>query len=351
MRWRGIASWFSSLLLLSLHSSCSLIDEDLSDCGQALVVDYDLQLVTNISTELQTQLALQADVQLATALHAHLSGIFTDHAHDVDLSFYDVQGDSVRLHHETHVMDANQQSYTLYVPRRQYMHTAVANIEGNGVAVLEGDELCHAARLSQWQADTVPSQQTGLFTARQMMQMVEGIDQTFNVHLYMANCAAALVLDTSAVALQGLKVVSTGFASRFNIADSTYVFDRVPPVVTANRVDAANSGEVAFCTVSFPSREPDADEPATTRNVVETTEPFVSVNADEALWAFHVIVTLPDGTVTRSVLSVRKPLRAGQMKVIRARMTGTGGIETDDNTVAVSVMLNWKEGGHYEPVL
>ena len=46
-------------LLLQTVVSCSVIDDDLSDCyeeGPQAQVDYELKLVTNLTTELTTQL-------------------------------------------------------------------------------------------------------------------------------------------------------------------------------------------------------------------------------------------------------------------------------------------------------
>ena len=90
-----------SLLITNL-CACSTIDEDMSDCG--FEVNYELKLTTNIQTKVQTQiqtdLELLANVELTTSLTMYLGNIFHDYADDVDLSFYDVSGDSVRLEHE-----------------------------------------------------------------------------------------------------------------------------------------------------------------------------------------------------------------------------------------------------------
>ena len=120
-------------LLLSMLTavSCSVIDEDLSACVEQAQVDYEMRLVTNMTTELRTQLTTQTDIKLAAALKDHLDDIFTDYAHDVDLSFYDTQGDSARLQHDEHIMDANQASYELNLPMRHYMHLAAANVVDN----------------------------------------------------------------------------------------------------------------------------------------------------------------------------------------------------------------------------
>ena len=65
--------------------ACSMIDEDQSDCGEEAKMDYELQLITNITTEMETQLNTQADVSLAATLKDHLGDIFSDFAHDVNL--------------------------------------------------------------------------------------------------------------------------------------------------------------------------------------------------------------------------------------------------------------------------
>lgn len=72
-------------LLLSafwLAAGCSTIDDDLSDCGNTFEMDYELRLVTNMTTELKTQLTTMTELSVANALTTHLKDIFTDFAHD-----------------------------------------------------------------------------------------------------------------------------------------------------------------------------------------------------------------------------------------------------------------------------
>lgn len=344
-----------AVLATVLLSGCSLIDDELGECGhkaQDHKLNYELRLVTNITTEMHTQLGQETDAKLATALSEHLSGIFTDYAHDVDLSFYDTVGDSVRLQHEKHIMDASQRSYTLNLPKREYMHLAIANTEGNRVVNLTNDERCHPSRLEtvaswaskQTQADTIDSHTTGLFTARQSMTVKDNIDQTFNVRLYMANCAAALVVEPRSHDVSSMRVFTTGFATQYNICDSSYTFAAQSPIVRTTKVATDNtSDEVCYVSVNFPSREP-----KTTRTVIETTEPFIAQEGDETLWQFRAYITKADGTVTETILSLRKPLRAGQLKIIRGYVTSDGVVQTDDHTVGVSVTLDWKEGMHHD---
>lgn len=343
--WSSLWRCVPVCLALILFEGCSVIDENLDDCEDRAKMDYELRLVTNITTEMETQLTTQADIQLASELRTYLSDIFTDFAHDIDLSFYDTQGDSVRLQHDEHFMDANQASYTLNLPMREYMHLATANILDNALVSLENDRLCHTSQLHQTDRDTIDSHTTGLFTARQPMEVLEGVNQNFNVRLFMANCSSALVIDPQGHSTKGLEVYATGFATRFNICDSSYVFSNQSPIVRTTRIESlGKDGEVAFCSVTFPSRDPHS-----TRTVIETEEPFIATPDEEALWEIRVYVPHENGTKDEYVLSIKEPIRAGQFKIIRVKMGDGGEIESESPEVGVSVTLDWKPGGEYHP--
>ena len=343
-----VLSLFHLFTLSLLLSSCSVIDEDQSDCDFTRI-EYDLTLVTNITTEietkLETQLNTQLEMELGVQLKEFLSDIFTDYAHDVNLSFYDTHGDSLRLQHDEHIMDANQASYTLNLPKREYMHLAAANLVDNDLVDLVDDERCHRSVLYQDQPDTIPSHTTGLFTARQKMEVLEGIDQNFSVHLYMANCAAALVLDTQGYDISGMQVYTTGFATRFFICDSTFAYPRRSPIVRTTKIAKSEDSQVvAFCSVNFPSREP-----SETRTVIETTEPFIAQPGDEVLWEFRVYVPSPNGTrqnptITETKLQIKEDLKAGQLTIVKGHVGPNGVIIPDTPEVGTSVTLDWKEG-------
>lgn len=343
--------WYIMTLMMGVlaWSSCSSIDDDLSNCANDFELDYELRLVTNMTTELQTQLNAETDISVATALRTYLSDIFTDFAHDVDLSFYDTEGDSLRLQHDEHVMDANQASYTLNLPMREYMHLAAANVVDNPIVDVYDDERCHTAKIQQVASDTISSHTTGIFSARLPMEVLSGVDQTFNVHLYMANCATSLVVDTLDSGIRDIKVFTTGFASGYNVADSVYHFAAKPPIIHAQKVETESEDQVTFCSVNFPSREP-----AATRTVIETTDPFVSPTSEESLWEYHIYVMLEDGSITETILYVMTPLRAGQLRIIKCKANKNGGVEPtnmNDHTVGVSITTDWGEGWHFEPDL
>lgn len=331
-----------------------MIDEDQGDCGEEAKMDYELELVTNISTEIKTQLNTQTDVSLAAMLKDYLSDIFSDFAHDVNLLFYGTDGNSSLLYHDEHIMDNSEHSYTLYIPRQKYMHLAVANVEGDPVVHLENTERCHEAVLRQVEGDTIDSHNTGIFTARQLMEMIEGVDQTFNVKLYMANCSAMLLVDPNGHDISGMRVFTTGFATAFFIADSVYEYKTPSPMIRTKRLEPDDNGLTGFVSVNFPSREPSTPQPSAarqTRSVIETIEPFIAQPGDEVLWEFHIFLPQPDVTITKTVLGIREPLRAGQLKIVRVRIGDDGIPRPESPEVGVSVTLDWKPGGVYHPEL
>ena len=332
------------LLVAAALAGCALVDEDMRDCSTDYDLTYDLRLVTNMTTELQTQLSMATDVTVANAIKNYVKNIFTDYAHDVDLSFYDDETDAV-LHHEAHIMDDNQSSYVLYIPVRKYMHLALANVDMDNLVSLKGSEMCHTSQLVQEVRDTVPSHKAGIFTARLPMDIQEGEDQEFNVRLYMANCATAIIVDTLGSGIRDLRVCMTGFATGFNVCDSTYVYSYTP-VVKSDRLPADGSGTICYGTVAFPSK-PDSR----TKTVIDTDDPFISEGDGQPLWQIKVYATLPDNTVTETVLGVTKPLCAGQLKLIKARAYTNGSVKPGDPSVSVSVTLDWTPGTEHQVIL
>lgn len=335
-------SLLAAALCVVLSASCSTIDDDLSDCGKEFVLDYELVLVTNMSIELQTKLNTPSDAITSEALRQYLSRIFTDYAHDVDLSFYDTDGDMQRVEHDQHIMNANQASYTIYLPKSEYMHLATANLADNTLVELTGDEHCPTSKLVQTTGDTIAPHNTGLFTARLPMQVLSVDKQRFHVNMYIANCAEALVIDPRGQDIRDIKVFATGFATQFNIRDSSFVFASHDPIVRADKVHRDGDSLLCYCAVNFPSHEtPLLDD---TRSVVETEDPFVTLPGSKTLWQLRVYVTMLNGSTTETVLSVNKSSRAGQLTVIKGYITEDGAVHTNDETVGVSVTLDWHQG-------
>ena len=340
---------FWGIFAIAIASAgCGLVDEDLSGCPDNYSVDYEMRLITNVQTEINTVLGLEGDILVSKALRGYLKDVFSDFAHDVDLSFYDYAEPRPVLEHFSDIIDANQTSYTLHLPVHEYMHLAVANIADNHLVGLDSEQNCGTSRLLQVKPDennVIKSHNTGLFTARLPMRILDGVDQNFLVQLYMANCATALVVDNTAEGtpvIGGFKAYTTGFADSFNISDSTFVFN-TNPLVEAEKVPVEGDAETCYVTVQFPSREPNPES----KVVIETTDPFVSESAKDVLWEWIVYVTLTDGSITESRLRLVQPLRAGQLKIIRVRIGPDGIVSTDDISVGVSATLNWIQAGSH----
>lgn len=332
------------VLGVAAFPACRLVDEDVSGCNDNYSLNYELQLVTNLRTEIQTVLDLEADLQVATALQEYLSEIFTDFAHDVDLSFYDTEEPMTRLEHFGVVMDASQSSYTLFLPGRSYTHLCAANLEAEQFVALEGGERCSTARLVQLSEvkDTVSAHTTGIFTARLHMDVISGTDQRFDIGLYMVNSATALILDLAdAPDVKDIKVFLSGFADGFNIADSTYTFNTKQVVRTQLLPPALGSTERCYASVHFPSR--DVEEPST-KMVIDIEDPDQDKRSDEILWQWEVYVTLSDGSVTKTILGSYNPLHPAKLKAVKGIVHADGGVTTNDHTVGASIMLDWHEG-------
>lgn len=308
----------------ALLASCSIIDENLDDCGVNNKMVYRLKLITNIQTELDEQLSSPEEQHVADALKESLKTIFTDKAHDIDLSFYNT--DNTREKHEQHIMDASQAEYVVYLPERDYRNLAVANMADATNVTLESDDYTPTTmKLQQQQGDTIDSHTTGMFTARKIIEVCN-CTEAFHVELYMANSCAALVIDTAGVNISGMKVLTQDLATSFAVNDSTYAY-QANPLVRAVEVPLNSSPYTCHYAVSFPSR----------------------LTRAEALFRIKAYVTLPDGTITENIITVEQPLLAGYLKIIKMKMKPNGSLTPVSHDVGVSVTLNWKQGGTYEP--
>lgn len=310
------------------------INEDLSKCGADVAIRYDFNLQLELHTELTMELTTPLEQQLAARLESELSEVFTDQARDIDLSFYD-SGTQSLYRHDSYTVNAGEASFTIYVEPRAYHHVALANTAEMGGLRYTGFDRPATLQVAQAEADTVDSQTTGIFSATMDMAVVAGQSQSFSLALHQQNSAAILVLEPSAVRPASLAAYVRDMATGYTPSDSTFTgYDR-SPVVRTLRTDEA--GLIAFHAVCFPS----ADGPETRGNGDVST-------SGEGLWRMEVYATLADGSTTRSTLHVKTPLPAGRLKVIKARLNDNGQVVTSDQSVGVSVELDWKPGGNHE---
>lgn len=351
---------------MALPSLTSCINEDLSGCGTDFGLTYNVRLRTNLRSTLYGELSAPAEQAMAERLATALGGVFTDHASDLDLAFYTGEAPA---HREAHEMDGSSASYTIYLPSADYNHLAMANAAAEPLVSVEGDAYS-LLEFRQADADTLPSHTVGVFAARRQLRVADA-GGSFNVDLYMQNSAVALVIDLNGHQLTDIHGSLSGMASAFAVADSAYIFDR-STVIRASRLDDG-AGRVALYAACFPSREaplqlspvgrgqqarqlgsslasPSSGVAAPSlleRAGGEASVGEASVGEASSLYQF-VVYTTENGSITESTLSVSEPLRAGDIKVIKARIGDGGQVVTDAPEVGVSVKLDWKPGGDHD---
>lgn len=341
----------SLLMPALLLTSCGFIDDDLDDCYIDMQADYELRLVTNENLELARTLSDRPGI--ADALHQHLSGVFTDNGRDLDLSFY---LNNVRQHQQTEDMNsASTKHVNMQLPIEDYTHLAIANLQGNNVLALQNGDSYNQAAIKLPTGDaTIASQKSGIFTGRHAFtNMVRGI-HTYHMPLYIANSAAAIVLDPRTCKYTDIKVFTSGFATAFNVADSTYFYDN-SPMVLSDKVNLPDTTKwIAYCGVSYPSREPSSNARSlnyTTRSVTQTDQPFLYADCGENIWQYETYVTMTDGTTTKTTLSIRHPLRAGQLKIIVGFIDDQGVVRLYDTDLGESVDVKWEKGSVYPIII
>ena len=334
---------------------CSLIDDDLSVCGTDFEIMLEMQLVTNLDLELETTLSAQTDLYTRTILHNYFSHIFTDHAHDITIGFFSTENDE--LVHSIHdIIDATQSTYTFYLPKDNYHAIALANLNDNGVVSLTDSTNSRLARLITLSGDTLPTQQTGLFAVDREIEVQDTADQKIDLVLHMASSAFALVIDTGNVPIKGIRAVLCNTADGLMLRDSLYTFDR-PKTIRMEEIEAAENSQISklrVCKfVNDGSLRASCEEDTVKHYLMFGCASFPSPDEPDGYGNYYeakVYVDLPDGTTTETVLTLREPLRAAQLKIVKLELQMDGQvIPLGNNEVGVSVTLDWKEGTEYNP--
>lgn len=295
-------------LLALTAASCGVIDEDNSDCGRDIVVRYRLHAPTDPARTIARDLAADDEQPAGNALW-HAIATYTDGiAHDID----------VRIDpgtHETLAPEANTAEMQHYFVEGSYKGRAVANSATAATAALADD-----GTIAQPRADTIDSHATALYTARHQFHIDDDSQGAIDVDMYMANAIAALVVDTAGVQARGLKATAEGLATAFQAADSTYVYS-APTAVRLAPVPEPSTRLTSYC-VGF---------------------------AAPAHWRIVADVAMPDGTTTRNEITIDTPLMPAGMKIVKMKMRSDGSLTPEIPDVGVSVTLDWKSGGTYNP--
>ncbi len=305
--------------------ACSLIDDDLTVCGEEMVIEYQVQLHTELKLQLDTALTQEAEEPVRAAMEKWLEPIFTDKARDIDLRFYQAEKDEMR-HRIQEIINDNHTSYTIRLPKEDYMHLAIANIaEERQVQVFAGDSSTTMVLCLPKDRDVEPLT-TGLYTGRLLMEMNDTVKH-FDVEMYMITSAVALIIDTAAcLDLTGMEGCIDGTANQFSVRDSIFGFEHAR-ALWMNRLVIENTTPLACLgTVGFPTRQ-----------------------QDDA-WRISVTATLTNNRHTTSVLTIKDPLKAGELRIIRCYMDDKGQLNPDiehNSEVGVTVTFDWNQGsGH-----
>lgn len=335
----GLLCLFVSAILLV--ASCSVIDEDLSECEKKLDTRYEVSLKTNLQVELQTVLRERSENQVADLLEDSLKSIFREFAHDVDLSFF---LDHKLSFFDHHIMDADQATYELNLPAENYRHLALANMMEESSVVAKGTDRDETLQLSQIGTKEIDSHRIGLFTARHDMDIKDNQSQSFNVTFYMVNCASILVIrNAKNLNYREIWVRSGDFASGFSVNDSVFTHES-NPMVNDVHVAQPPMGREVFYSVTFPSCDTAEEAHEMTRADIGDDDVQVGDTDPFRIWRKYVYVRLLNGTVTRTVVNVRKPLKAGQAMILFVDLEGDGSIKAMNPELSTSVTLDWKEG-------
>ena len=319
-----------------------MIDDDMSVCGVDLILNYKLQLHTELSVQLQTELVTEAEKPVRDVLEKWLEPVFTDKAKDVDLRFYTDKEDNVE-HQIIEEINDNRSSYTIYLPKENYMHLAVANIADNSQVYLLNGEHSATMELRLSEEGDIPSANVGLFTARLPMNVNDSTTE-FEVHLYMVSSAVALVIDPSACPdLVSLLGSVQGMADRFMVRDSIFSYDRAPRMLMENIIDINNNKNAGARKALSASEQSELLCLATVGLPSE----------DDNYWSVRVTATLTGNRHTVTALTVETPLPAGTLRIIKCQMNKNGELEPipdsdGSNDVGATVELDWSEGGDFD---
>ena len=355
--------------------SCSMIDDDLSVCGTDFELALQMQLITNLDLELETVLSAQTDIHTRAILHDYFSDVFTDHAHDISINFYNTENDElVYSIHDT--IDANQSTYTFYLPKNDYHAIALANLDGNGVVSIRDSANSRMARLVTQGRDTLPTQKTGLFAVSRDVTVIDTADQKIDLTLHMANSAVALAIDTGNVHVLDMWAILCNTADGLALRDSLYTFSHPKTILMEkvyggkpSKAKRQKPGQLTNGQLiddleieQFSQTESEAVEARVGTQESDTIYhrifgcvAFPSPDESDGYGTYYqvkVYVMKTDDTITETVLSVRESLPAGHLKVLKLQLQDDGQVvPLGSPEVGASVTLDWKEGSEFNPVI
>ena len=333
---RQFKFWATALLILLTmltQQSCSYIDDDRSDCETSYSLTYKLEVVSNINMQLREQLKADAGSLTLKTLNNYFASVFQPNTTEARLGFYPLDGAAPVLFIRN--IQGLRSMFSISIPADNYRHIAVIG-QSDPSIFLSDTTKASTVRLTQSLRDTVDNHIQAVMAGTLNMNVLGNADQTLEVNLYPADAGVAVVMrDNPRVGR--VRVFLADLATSFTPDDSTWHWDHAS-LVRTTPLTVTGTDSTAYCGVAFPSHNTTA------------TGAKGGTRADgSALWHAVVLVDMPDGTVTRTLLSLYEPLKAGDIRVIKVNVNDDGGISTTDSNVGASVTLDWKSGGEYNP--
>lgn len=323
---------FGSAVVMAAAVLCTgCIDEDLSDCGLDYAIDYEMQLSTSLQDVLDKEFVTADEKVLAGMLREDLDVVLSDKAQQLDLSFYGTDDEKLSKH-SLMTPNASKYSATFYMDRGNYHNIALASTNLEEKMNIVGNSDLSSIGIHHPEADTVDAHTSALYMGYEQLT-VENQSGRFFVPLYMQNSVPVLVVNKNNSPARTVNAYVCRTAHGLMCADSVYVFENSPVVRTICN-DAGNL--VAYHSVCFPSSDADASRSGDTSD------------SEGSLWEMELYTQLPDGKYVKNVLYMKEPLQAGDMKVIKVKLTDSGEVVSDNPEVGVSVELDWKPGGDFD---
>lgn len=342
---RYIKALATVLLLLLTLQSCTLIDDDRSDCENSFSINYQLKVVSNINLQLSEQLQASMGSQTLATLNSYLSPILQPTTSAVHLSFFPTGGsEPIHFDRETQGL---RTAFSLSIPADNYRHVAVIGQEDPSIFLRDTTEV-RTERLSQFLNDTVDSHNHAALAGTLDMNVANNANQDWEIDLYPADASVAVVMKKNPKVTR-IRVFLADLATSFTPNDSTWHWEH-NSLVRTDAVDITGTDSVAYCGVAFPSRM-EAGKSTDTNGIRAGMNPAPTSESavDGTIWHVIILADLPDGSVTRTALSLSKALKTGDIRVIRVKLNDDGGVSTTDSNVGASVTLDWKKGGEYNP--
>lgn len=289
-------------------SACSLIDDD-TNCVSCNTRTFEchVHVSTRIDSLLTSQIHGDGSEALQSTLASYYLGLFNVSTRSVGFGFYDVATGDL-LDEESRTMQGNDATFSIGLPKGNLRCVAVSPDSAMG-------------------QDSLVAIQQPQYSGRLLMK--EG-DSRYSVNLYPVDAQVALVARADS-SISAVSVTAEGLASSFSLGDSIY--HRNGNIATQLTLQSSASTSVysTYAGTLLPSFN------ATRAN--ESSEP----------WRLIVLATTATGSVTRTVLTISKPLLPADIRVLMVSISADGAARTTDSSVGATVTLDWKSGGEYNP--